>query len=1082
MPEPRLTSPRWTTALAAGGVGLALAAMVLPYALVGGGVAYPHPTRWLSIVLAVAWMGVAAWLLTRRPPGASQDGPAASPLHLALALSPFLVLGAAPLVGLAVTVPAGRALFPWAAAAVGVLVVLGLWRRGHLSGTMVVAHLACTAGLWGASLLLGPGRPLTPGATLVLGAVWGLHVLASFVGWGDLVARALGLKGAPDAGLAAAWGMAGVLALGAVLNLGGLVSPGAVKLLLAIGTAHALVTFATRHDLWTRWMRPAGRWRLQAPVLAGGLVLAAVAALQLLGSVYGTINDVQRFRPFDIHDDLQAYLVFPEKLLDQGSLGPEPFEPRRMLNLGGQSFLQTLVTAALPVRQIHLLDGGIAAVMLLGLVWGWMRRERVPLPLGMLLALFAATVPHLEARGNTSSVMTGGVVLLAWFLTVTHRRVKEAPMAARAALQALLIAAAASLKSTYIPFVAVAFVALVILARPEQARRERLREAALCVGLTALLLAPWMISVLWSSGTLLYPLLGRGFHATHYFPGFGNVSEGGALGWPEVLRMLIRQLGLVWVVLLLLVTLPRRRRREAQAFAVATAVSAVAIIFLVDATLNRSLGRYIFPLAQAGLLAVLGTCLAARGAGRRWPLERLAGLTVALALLVGGNEAAQRLLIRLVDNLAEARGEDGVATARDELVHAQLLASVPSGSPVLARLRLPFLLDFGAHRVFVMGFPGMASPPPGLPLFQGPEAVASYLRGTGVRYLACSIGPATGEGSLLNLSETEINQRYPKSRTRWAMLRYHQDFERTVRALLGSYHRVFDAGTEVVLDLGQRAEAVVPLPDGARAEGLSGDGWAAPQVRVSGLRLRAPQGGGHLVVRTRGWDPRGATAELVQPRLLADGRSLPLAATRDRAFVFAVPADLPITDLQLTVAPLRPEQIGARRDQVPLGIDLASIELVANPMASDEPTRHLRQVLPSRILPEQVADRSGFYRDNNWSDGSGVLASLAVPVRDDQRVLVVGCRGGHPFLRDPGRLRLRVRVNGIELEPAGQVGTELAFALYRGLAEIEEVRISSATFVPSQSGGSRDTRTLGFPVDFVELRAAAPVSGGGPSR
>ncbi|MCU0292893.1 MAG: hypothetical protein MUF10_13025 [Thermoanaerobaculaceae bacterium] len=532
MPEPRLTSSRWTTGLAAGGVGLALAATVLPYTLAGGGVAYPHPTRWLSIVLAVAWAGVVAWMLTRRLPGGSQDRPAASPFHLALVLSPLLVLGAAPLVGLAATAPAGRALFPVAATVIGVLVVLGLWRRGRLSGPMVVAHLACTAGLWAASLLLGPERPLTPGATLVLGAFWGLHVLASFVGWGDLLARALGLKGAPDAGLTAAWGMAAVLALGAVLNLGGLVSPVTVKLLLAIGTAHALVTVATRHDLWARWVRPAGRWRLQAPVLAGGLVLAAVAALQLLGSVHGTINDVQRFRPFDIHDDLQAYLVFPEKLLDQGSLGPEPFEPRRMLNLGGQSFLQALVVAALPVRQIHLLDGGIAAVMLLGLVWGWMRRERVPLPLGMLLALVAATVPHLEARGNTSSVMTGVVVLLAWFLTATNRRVKEAPLATRAMLQALLIAAAASLKSTYIPFVAVAFVALVILARPEQAWRKRLREGALTAGLTVLILAPWMISVLWSSGTLLYPLLGRGFHATHYFPGFGNVSEGGSSPCP----------------------------------------------------------------------------------------------------------------------------------------------------------------------------------------------------------------------------------------------------------------------------------------------------------------------------------------------------------------------------------------------------------------------------------------------------------------------------------------------------------------------------------------------------------------------
>jgi hypothetical protein len=45
--------------------------------------------------------------------------------------------------------------------------------------------------------------------------------------------------------------------------------------------------------------------------------------------------------------------------------------------------------------------------------------------------------------------------------------------------------------------------------------------------------------------------------------------------------------------------------------------------------------------------------------------------------------------------------------------------------------------------------------------------------------------------------------------------------------------------------------------------------------------------------------------------------------------------------------------------------------------------------------------------------------------------------------------------------------------------EIEEIRISSATFVPSQSGGSRDSRTLGFPVDFVELRTGAVGAAGG---
>lgn len=1045
-----------------GVIGLSLATVAFSRQLAQPALPYPHPTLWLATTLTAVWVGVWIWLSCswslRLAPG-----PRAA---LVAALAPVLGLWLPALVAEGSPLSDPRFLLPAALASGAVLAGLLAVRKGVLRWSTLGAGLVTVSVLWAATSRLHPGLDLGPTAMLLAGTAWAGYVVLALVGWGRLVARLLGTA-ACDWGLAAAWGAGALLAAGGVFSLTGLFSPALVKLLLAAGAAHTLIAIAT-----TR-LKNRSRWRVWAtnPALAtAGAVFAAILLLHVLGSVNGNINDMQRFRAFDLHDDVQAYLAFPEKLLQQGSLGAEPFEPRRMLNLGGQSVLQTLILVALPVRQIHLLDGGVAVVMLAGLVWGWARRERLPLPLTTILMLVALTLPHLEARGNTSSLMTGVVMLFAWFRTVTWAR--TAPTGwTRVALAALMLAGVVSLKSTFIPFAAFAFFGLAVFP-DERTWRARLGDALATAAVALLLLAPWMISVLASSGTLLYPLLGRGFHATHDFPGFSNVSEGGGLGWHEVMRMVIRQLGHVWVVLLLLFAIPDRRHRSAQAFGVAAVLGAVAIVWLVDATLNRSLVRYILPFSHAALLALLAASLSGHSrAARRWPLGTIAGVVVAIGILVTGSDVTQRQLLRLVDNLGPATADASLATPAEKGAYAQMLEGIPPRAPVLARLRLPFELDFERHRIFLMGFAGMSSPPPGLPLFAGSEPLAAYLRASGIRFLAYTYDPLAGETSLLNLNEAEITQRYSKSRTRWAMLRYHQDFDANVRKLMRSYHREFDSGREVVLDLERRVASIVPLPAGSHGEGLGEEGWSQSRVSVRGLNIEVTGPAPALIVRTRGWDPRGTEAAQVQPRLQVNGVDLPLIATGPRHFAFDLTAVPAATALTIEVAPLGPEAFGAAPGTGTLGLDLAAIEMVEDLTALGEATRTPRQPLPSRIDPAVVWDRNGFYQDNNWTNGNGLLRSLDVEVAPAHRMLVLACRGGHPWLGEPERLRLRVVANGIELAFQSRRGLELTFALPRGIVRIEEIRIYSATFVPADKGTSRDTRTLGFPVDFIELRS-----------
>jgi hypothetical protein len=62
-------------------------------------------------------------------------------------------------------------------------------------------------------------------------------------------------------------------------------------------------------------------------------------------------------------------------------------------------------------------------------------------------------------------------------------------------------------------------------------------------------------------------------------------------------------------------------------------------------------------------------------------------------------------------------------------------AAVPPMARLLVMIDRPYLLDFARNPIEILDEPGAASPAPGIPLVEGAEKVALYLRAHGIRYV-----------------------------------------------------------------------------------------------------------------------------------------------------------------------------------------------------------------------------------------------------------------------------------------------------------------------------------------------------------
>lgn len=505
-------------------------------------------------------------------------------------------------------------------------------------------------------------------------------------------------------------------------------------------------------------------------------------------------------------DDNQAYLVFPLKMLVNGSLGLESFSERRMVTgLGGNSFLQALVLSWLPLNCITLIEPGLAKVLL---ALGVFTVPRKNLPRSVALLTACAIVIFPVPRINTTSLLLPTLQLVVLYRTL--RSVRSSTQTWRyAVLHGLQLAALAAMKSTLIPVVGLWIVILFgfNLVNRSSARRAPLYFGTIATACTVLLL-PWMWASMESFGTALYPVLGKGLHRTAYEPYRVTLhTMTTAIGYGFVL---FKNPLCICTLLLFLCGLHRNSARqfrmpfasifspEAIALTLATFGGIIAMWFAVGGV---GLDRYAFSSLFATFL-VLAYELYVTPSRRplRQSQQRWTALAMVCVLLGHGysdvlNEAmmwVSRALIPVFD-----AGRQNRELRKHE--YKRLFEAVPLNERVLARLVDPYLCDFSTHEIYIADWPGMVSPPPGMPVGRGGEALAAYLLENGIRYVAYSYRQEAG----FPRADPEIKQRMKAGANLWVATtaRLALAFQDDVTELMETRRNLSDNGEAVVLDL-----------------------------------------------------------------------------------------------------------------------------------------------------------------------------------------------------------------------------------------------------------------------------------------
>lgn len=547
--------------------------------------------------------------------------------------------------------------------------------------------------------------------------------------------------------------------------------------------------------------------------LAFGLLSLAVAATRVLSEFALPITNV--------NDDLPTYWVFPRLLLESGGF-IEPFNARRLVNLGATPFLQSFFW-----KDFTIAAGGIAdAVLGQLLIWAGARAipstvSRRPQPAwrGEALALAALLLSLTLPRGNampTLLPMGSAIVLI-----LLSRRITDAKSTAdgiRTAVAWGLVAAwLIGLRVSNIPFPAILWLsgALVALWRRDQPLRWRYVVAALA---TVVGLIPWSLTLWQSSGTPFFPIVEGNYHLHESFPmpvtvpgvvafvgdclWTNHIGIVAAIGGLAALRPAVRQISLQIIVTLLML------------------VVVTAVMSDMGQSLDSfSIHRYSAPFLAAGLIFFTGAILVGSADARHTPGEprgRWRPLWLAIALVPwlmirvaldlgqqdlywvsnGGviwNSAivAVRSAARAWDSGLEVPGWPG----RADYEAAQ--ASLPADARVVSATDKPFFFRFDRQVIHTLDIPGLVSPPPGMPAFEGPEQIAAYLRRLGYTHLAFT--PPLASTGLYAPDQWTYLETYSRSYRHWAryVLKFLQNEERLAR----SYAVAYRGPGLVVIDL-----------------------------------------------------------------------------------------------------------------------------------------------------------------------------------------------------------------------------------------------------------------------------------------
>jgi hypothetical protein len=565
-------------------------------------------------------------------------------------------------------------------------------------------------------LLAGLGYSFAPNRRpLVETAVWGLLVIASFIGWGAALERVLFKKATVDLGLLGAWGAAVVCIIGGFLASMSLLRRPILIGLVLVGVALAGVAIVRARG--TRKIAVLVRFARREPIFAFvGLLAFGFVGLHYLAEVANWHTDPQ--------NDDAAYLGFVKKLLDTGSFA-EPFSIHRATALGAQTLFIALVAPRATLAQAHTFDRGICLVLTVLLVVSYTTSRRPPLLFRLSAVAFLLIVPSVAL--DTASYLSGVVFFFALFRTLSFLERRAVSPWAAAVPTALLGATACALRDSYwiAPITILTFSYAALLWK----KRDRWMEAVIAASLFVIALAPWLFMHDRSSG-ILNPVLelqtsGRTW-VKEIVVAFTVAMEG----------LPIRTLPVLFVALVLVRDTGARKPIWAS---VAGFIASFLIVFGSQRNDQWVLARQVFGFTMAiALVAILESGVQVR----RRPIA-LGRTTVAAAIglsavLIELLEARQNLagnyqrMLGNIDALALSRS----TLSANTLLYSRVQNAIPPGERVAAMLDDTGYLDYARNPIVSFDLPGYASPAPGQPFFRGSEALAAYLRSLSIHWVA----------------------------------------------------------------------------------------------------------------------------------------------------------------------------------------------------------------------------------------------------------------------------------------------------------------------------------------------------------
>jgi hypothetical protein len=628
--------------------------------------------------------------------------------------------------------------------------------------------------------------------SFVLIFCYGFFVLAALCGWGWVLSKILFKNGKSDPGWSVGLGLAFTVIAGGVLNMVSGISSWVLIIFCLLGLIGFLFYLIFNRKEFAKYFLDGIQYGKN-----NKLVVLTVAFLFILILLkYSLAVSPGAFNPAD---DYGGYFVFPVKMMQTGHLGSDPFSERRIISsLGGQSFLDTFSLAVGQPKNLHLFDMGICFLGFLLALVGLLKQAKLETKYIILILFIAALVP-----GPIANITAIYSALILFVMLIRFFYSSEKTGLSNVILLALVVAALCSLKNSLAPvcgFLAVAYF-LSALKQYTDSKKKFFTDAGIFLSATIIFLLPWMLASYWSSGTLFYPLLGKGFHGSVYGTFLTPTSH---INFGNFLTLAYAVQNLLFFILALLVGLfiwdkSFRKMAEKEDIYLAL-VGILGIVVLAVATAGYAVDRYSFVFLLPIILILLTRFFQkAENGGAVFNGKSYSFLCLLLLGMLAGWGSVSFLATEKtdLDFLSFGIHNREIVSPAEALSYKNLQNSVPPGQTMLVRMDYNFLFDFKRNTVYIADYPGGSSLPPGMPAFKGPEPLADYLLAHSIRYVAYSYWDQAA------FARADFQNRLDPSMNAWIRTEAQNafDYQDNMDALGATRKRIFDDGKNFVLDL-----------------------------------------------------------------------------------------------------------------------------------------------------------------------------------------------------------------------------------------------------------------------------------------